>query len=127
VIKDDGYWVNVVYLCWFLLAFYLGYEIIQTIGIFSGWMERYVGWYKIAATVGGCVGGAFFVWRYVSKPGRREYHEEVIAELRKVTWPTWPDTKRMTWIVVLVVAFFSVVLGLFDLGWSWALRQILML
>ena len=127
MVKDDGYWVTVVYLCWFLIAFYLGYQIIQSVGLYFGWVEKYVGWYSIASTLGGGVLGALTVWLYVRKPGRFDYHKEVVAELRKVSWPDWPNTKKMTWVVVIVVAVFSAILSVFDLGWSWLLRQILMI
>ena len=45
---------------------------------------------------------------------------EIGSELKKVTWPTWPETRTAT-VVVLVVSFVvAVILGLFDAMWSWA-------
>jgi preprotein translocase subunit SecE len=49
------------------------------------------------------------------KKGRRSenaiqrYFRETIGELKKVTWPTWPEARRLTGLVLLVM----VVVGLF--------------
>lgn len=127
MLKDDNYWVNVAYIGLFLVAFYVGYQLIQSVGIFTGWVEKYQQWYPIATTLGGACLGGWVLWLYVSKPGRKDHHVSVVAELRKVTWPGATETKRMTWVVVIVVAIFAVILGFFDLGWSWLLRQLLMI
>lgn len=39
----------------------------------------------------------------------QRYYRETTGELRKVSWPTWPEARRLT-ILVLVV---MVVVGLF--------------
>lgn len=127
MIKDDNYWVNVAYIFFFLVGFYVGYQLIQSIGITTGWVEKYQEWYPIATTLGGAALGGWGLWLYVSKPGRKEHHSNVVAELRKVTWPNASDTKRMTWVVVIVVGIFALILGAFDLSWSWLLRKLLMI
>lgn len=127
MIKDDNYWVNVAYICFFLVGFYVGYQLIQAVGITTGWVEKYQQWYPIVTTVGGAMLGAWAVWLYVSKPGRKEHHTSVVAELRKVSWPGAAETKQMTWVVVIVVGIFAMLLGAFDLGWSWLLKKLLML
>jgi preprotein translocase subunit SecE len=43
---------------------------------------------------------------------------ETIGELRKVSWPTVPEARRMTGIVLLVMAGTAVVLGLLDFIFS---------
>jgi len=35
-----------------------------------------------------------------------------------VTWPSMPDTRRMTLIVCVVVGIFAVILAVFDLVWA---------
>ena len=51
---------------------------------------------------------------------------DIISELRKVVWPSRPDTMHLT-VVVLIV---SVVIGLFlggvDLGFAWLVEHILL-
>lgn len=123
--KDENYWLNVAYVVGALLCAFIGYKVLQTVGIQTGWGEKYVEWYPTASTLLGVAFGGLLTWSYVKQPGRREYHINVLKELTKVTWPSFDDTKRMTWVVVVVVAFFSIVLFAFDLGWAWVLRQIL--
>jgi preprotein translocase subunit SecE len=40
------------------------------------------------------------------------YFEDVIAELRKVTWPTREQAQRLTYIVLAVTAVTAIILGL---------------
>jgi len=46
------------------------------------------------------------------------YAMEVGTELSKVTWPTWKDTKRATWVVIVTTLIIAAVLGLLDLAWG---------
>ncbi|MBI5839632.1 MAG: preprotein translocase subunit SecE [Chloroflexi bacterium] len=39
----------------------------------------------------------------------QRYFRETTGELRKVTWPTWPEARRLTWLVLLVM----VIVGMF--------------
>ncbi len=41
--------------------------------------------------------------------GIQRYFRETTGELRKVSWPTWPEAKRLTGLVLAVM----VVVGLF--------------
>ncbi|MEJ5315074.1 MULTISPECIES: preprotein translocase subunit SecE [Anaerolinea] len=50
-----------------------------------------------------------------ARPGRlATWWRETIGELRKVTWPTLPEARRLTVIVLVVVGITSLVLGLLD-------------
>jgi len=40
----------------------------------------------------------------------------IISELKKVTWPTFGKVMAQTGVVLVVVLFFLVVLGAFDIG-----------
>lgn len=42
----------------------------------------------------------------------QRYIRETTGELRKVTWPTWPESRRLTILVLLVM----VVVGMFLAG-----------
>jgi len=42
----------------------------------------------------------------------QRYFRETTGELRKVTWPTWPEARRLTGLVLLVMA----VVGIFLAG-----------
>ena len=123
--KDDSTWLNICYVAFALLMTYVSYKFIYTLGVQMAWIERYDEWFPsvnniVAIALGG---GAALYLR--SSGERREYHLGVISEVRKVKWPSVPDTKKMTWIVVIVVAIFSVILSAFDFVWSKLLQSIL--
>ena len=44
----------------------------------------------------------------------QKYWRETTGELRKVSWPTWPDAWRLTQLVLLVMLVMGVFLGLMD-------------
>ncbi len=122
--KDDAYWLMVGYVVFFAVSAYIGFKAIEMIGIQMVWSERYE-WYKVAETLGGVTFGGLITLYVKRDKARNEYYESAISELRKVTWPTWMDVKRMTIIVCVVVAIFAVILGLFDAAWSGALKFLL--
>jgi preprotein translocase subunit SecE len=51
------------------------------------------------------------------------FWRETVGELRKVHWPTWPEARRLTLIVIVVLIFMAVFLGLVD----WVGNEILIL
>ncbi|MCZ2127488.1 MAG: preprotein translocase subunit SecE [Anaerolineales bacterium] len=42
----------------------------------------------------------------------QRYYRETTGELRKVSWPTWPEARRLTILVLIVMVF----MGLFLAG-----------
>ncbi|MEN4013917.1 MAG: preprotein translocase subunit SecE [Chloroflexota bacterium] len=53
------------------------------------------------------------------QPGRiARFWRETVGELRKVAWPTLPDARRLTMIVLVVMAIMAVFLGLMDFVFS---------
>jgi preprotein translocase subunit SecE len=42
------------------------------------------------------------------------YLRDVRAEIRKVTWPTWPDLRRTTVIVSIFVIVIGIIIGIMD-------------
>jgi preprotein translocase SecE subunit len=47
-----------------------------------------------------------------------DFSHEVVAELRKVTWPSRHETQRATVVVIVTTLIISFMLGLFDLAWA---------
>jgi preprotein translocase subunit SecE len=43
-----------------------------------------------------------------------KYLKETRAELRKVTWPTWEETKNLTLIIVATTVVMALFLGILD-------------
>jgi len=46
----------------------------------------------------------------------QSFFRETTGELRKVTWPTWPEARQLTGIVLAVMFIMGVLLGLTDAG-----------
>jgi preprotein translocase subunit SecE len=46
----------------------------------------------------------------------REYTLEVVDELKKVTWPDWPQLKNATFVVIVFVLLIALVIWIMDLG-----------
>ena len=44
----------------------------------------------------------------------QRYFRETSGELRKVSWPTWPEARRLTGLVLLVMLVVGVLLSLVD-------------
>ena len=49
-----------------------------------------------------------------------QFCSEVVAELRKVTWPGKEETKQATFVVIITTLIIALILGLFDAVWGWA-------
>jgi preprotein translocase subunit SecE len=52
------------------------------------------------------------------KRSRFAFFGDIIAELRKVTWPSRRDTVRLTIMVIIVCAAVGLFLGALDYGFS---------
>ena len=44
------------------------------------------------------------------------FFRETTGELRKVSWPTWPEARQLTGIVLVVMFVVGILLGATDLG-----------
>ena len=44
----------------------------------------------------------------------QRYFRETTGELRKVSWPTWPEARRLTGLVLLVMLIMGVFLASID-------------
>jgi preprotein translocase subunit SecE len=43
------------------------------------------------------------------------FYQDVMTEMRKVTWPDWPQVRQATLGIIAVVLFIGAVIGLIDL------------
>ena len=122
--KDDATWLNVAYVAFAVLSGFFFYQALELVGLQTGLVERFEWFSAVATIVSVCFGIGASIFLKSSKE-RHEYFLAAIAELRKVSWPTWVDTKRMTLIVVVVVGIFGVIVGVFDFFWASALKHLL--
>ncbi len=44
----------------------------------------------------------------------QRFFRETAGELRRVSWPTWPESRRLTIIVIVVLVIMSIFLWLVD-------------
>ena len=49
---------------------------------------------------------------------------DVIAELRKVTWPTFSETRYLTIVVAIVAVIMGLFLGGIDLLFGWIIERL---
>lgn len=63
----------------------------------------------------------FAAWRNVTV---NTLAQEVVSELKKVTWPTGVETRAATVVVIITSVVVSLLLGFFDLGFNWILKSI---
>lgn len=68
--------------------------------------------------------GLWAVYRAVNLPQFAEFLIEVQHEMAKVSWPTWPNLKRSTAVVLFTMGLLSVVLFCYDVIWHWFLKLI---
>ena len=57
-----------------------------------------------------------------AKEPKQNKVKETVAELKKVTWPTFPKVVKNTLLVLGIVVLFTVVLFGIDFGLSWLYR-----
>jgi preprotein translocase subunit SecE len=62
-----------------------------------------------------------YLWR---RPDTHEVSLEIVAELRKVTWPSFAETRAATIAVIVASVIAAVLLGLFDVLWQFVTDKI---
>jgi preprotein translocase subunit SecE len=85
---------------------------------FSVTDDRLLGGLTSTSTLLGVVGGGASFAIALRSAVWVKYADEVIGELRKVTWPSREETVRATTTVVLTTIFVAALLGLYDLLWK---------
>lgn len=123
--KDDSTWLRTGYAILAVVVAFVFWKAFMFAGLKAGLLERNEAALNVGSVLGSIVLSALIVWLIARKPERHEYLLASIAELRKVHWPTWENTKKLTMVVVVVVAIFSGILTVFDLVWAKILHLML--
>ncbi len=55
----------------------------------------------------------------------QSFFRETTGELRKVSWPTWPEARQLTLLVLAVMVVMGLILGITDAGAHGLLNLIL--
>jgi preprotein translocase subunit SecE len=69
------------------------------------------------------IAAAAALWLWFT-PKTHEVSIEIAAELRKVSWPTWAETRAATIAVIVASVIAAVLLGLFDVLWQFLTDKI---
>jgi preprotein translocase subunit SecE len=83
--------------------------------------------YRVLALL--AVTGVSIVIAYNTAAGKSmwTYAQDSRAELRKVVWPTRAETMQTTLVVAIVVVVVGLILWVMDIGFGWAIRELLAL
>jgi len=68
------------------------------------------------------IGGLVYALR---NPVAQEFSTEVVVELRKVSWPSFKETRQTTLVVVVLVIINALILGGFDFLWAKLIKVVL--
>ena len=60
-----------------------------------------------------------------SQNGMQLFFRETTGELRKVSWPTWPEARRLTILVLIVMVLMGAYLFFVDRIAEWTLNLML--
>lgn len=55
----------------------------------------------------------------------RSFTEETVEELKKVTWPDWPQLRNSTFVILVFVIIVSAIIWLMDQSVSAILRVVI--
>lgn len=121
-------YVNLTYTLAFLLAVVTFDKLVQAIWSSIDGLPH-IGLLGNAVTLTDLVTVALSVALIVYLYRRQDYRQavvDVILELRKVTWPTWDETKRGTFVVIVFTLVLSAFLWGSDQIWKYATDLILL-
>ena len=96
-------------------------------GVFAFyWFDgQWPGPVRMLAVVAGVIAGAAVFLTSGRGVQTREFLAETRFELRKVVWPTRQEAVRMTWVVIIAVVLFALVMAAYDAVIKWLLRVFL--
>lgn len=79
--------------------------------------------YTWCTVIGVAIAAAAAIWLWVW-PKTHEVSLEIVAELRKVSWPDWPETRAATIAVIVASIVAALLLGMFDVLWQFLTDKI---
>lgn len=52
--------------------------------------------------------------------------QDIASELKKVTWPSMPETRYLTVLVIIVSVIVGIMLGVIDIFFNWLIDRLLL-
>jgi preprotein translocase subunit SecE len=94
---------------------------------FYYYAEQFILLYRVIGLV--AVASVSLLVVYSTERGKSlwQYFQDARTELRKVVWPSRTETTQTTVVVAIVVVLVGFFLWLLDVGFGWAIRQLLSL
>ena len=123
--KDDSTWLQIALSVWTLLTAFVFWKLFVVIGLKAGWIERFEVGFRIGSIAVAMLCGVVATLVLARNTERHDYLLASVGELRKVHWPDWENTKKLTIIVCVVVGIMSAILTVFDMAWAKILKAIL--
>ena len=123
--KDDRTWLNICLVCLVLIASLLFWKAISfaTFKLLPAYTNEI--WFNPLVILASVMFGIGVTYVLQHDANRGEFLLGSVTEVRRVSWPTWEVTRKLTMIVCVVVAFFSCVLFVFDGIWGRILHFLL--
>jgi preprotein translocase subunit SecE len=75
--------------------------------------------FRLSTLLAGSIALIMAVFFGVFYKKSRQYIDQCLIEFSKVAFPEWKETKMATFTVVIVSLIASVILGIFDMTFSW--------
>ncbi len=112
-VGDYSRYVHLMYLVGALLVTYLAYKAGDSIWFLLGDPNKFV---VIGVSIVASAALTLFLWRH-DRVNSLAF--EVVTELSRVTWPTRKELSAAIIAVIVASVIVSLLLGFFDLVWSW--------
>ena len=109
-----------------LAGLFLEHILLAAFGSFSltqPLTHPFAGEWTWCSVIGLGIAGAAALYAWVN-PRLHEVALEIVAELRKVTWPSFAETRAATVAVVVFSLIAALLLGLFDVSWQFITDKI---
>ncbi len=106
-------WLVLAYAISSLICTYLLNMIVES-GMALAGIDDPLGNVVPLASIIGLVGGIICFVVMLKHPRVNEFGGDVVKETRKVSWPTVPETRAATLVVIVLVIIITAILGVFD-------------
>jgi preprotein translocase SecE subunit len=123
--KDDATWLRTALSVWACLTAFVFWKLFLFVGLKFGWVERFEAGFQVGSLITSIICGIVVTFMIGQDKERHDYLLASVGELRKVHWPDWENTKKLTIIVCVVVAIMSAILTVFDMAWTKILKLLL--
>jgi preprotein translocase subunit SecE len=113
-------WVNAIFIAIALLSFIVFDKTLKLIfDNVDALTDIAFGNYVSVTTLVALALAGVFTFLLYKRPDTFDYLSDVVVEMRKVTWPSWGETKRSTIIVIVFTIVLSLYLAVFDQVWKY--------